>query len=344
MEDSLSSSSSSSFSSSFSSSNSLSSSSSTSTCCSVSGWIATGIYVCEDYNQNSWWCEIYGDSDVSEDGVSANEACCVCGGGSACYTSFPTSSTSFPSVTPSVPPSSRTASVTPSSGTPSYQDTSNCEDTPDWVDSWGDNCSDYASQNWCVKYGGLNAGTNNMTANEACCACKVTVPSASPSIHCEDAPDWVDGMEDNCTDYAINGWCEKYGDLYRGLYSMTANEACCACSGSMRNMLSMPSVQPSISPAPVEVCEDVPKWVDSWNDTCSAYADHSWCDKYGGYFAGLHNMTANEACCACGGSRSAMTGILAETSESSSSWSSKSLAKSYMNICFVVSMMFVHLL
>jgi len=106
-------------------------------------------------------------------------------------------------------------------------------------------------------------------------------------------------------------------------------------------MLSMPSVQPSISPAPVEVCEDVPEWVDSWNDTCSAYADHSWCGKYGGYFAGLHNMTANEACCACGGSRSAMTGILAGTSESSSS---KSLAKSYMNVCFVVSMMFVHLL
>ena len=131
----------------------------------------------------------------------------------------------------------------------------------------------------------------------------------------------------------------------------------------MRNMLSMPSVQPSISPAPVEVCEDVPEWVDSWNDTCSAYADHSWCGKYGGYFAGLHNMTANEACCgkysinvqnpsrymiinefvfiACGGSRSAMAGIFAGTSESSSS---KSLAKSYMNICFVVSMMFVHLL
>ena len=97
----------------------------------------------------------------------------VCGGGSACYTSSPTSSTSFPSVTPSVTPSSRTASVTPSSGTasgtPSYQDTSNCEDTPDWVDSWGDNCSKYVAHNWCVKYGGLNAGTNNMTANEACC-------------------------------------------------------------------------------------------------------------------------------------------------------------------------------
>ena len=51
-------------------------SSSTSTCCSVSGWIAPGNYVCENYNQNSWWCEIFGDSDVSEDGVSANEACC----------------------------------------------------------------------------------------------------------------------------------------------------------------------------------------------------------------------------------------------------------------------------
>ena len=48
----------------------------TSQCCSVPGWTVANIYDCDIYSDNSSWCEVYGDTDISEDGVSANEACC----------------------------------------------------------------------------------------------------------------------------------------------------------------------------------------------------------------------------------------------------------------------------
>lgn len=49
------------------------------TCEDVPGWTDSQGYDCEVYATSNQWCEKYGD-DFENDGRTANEACCVCGG------------------------------------------------------------------------------------------------------------------------------------------------------------------------------------------------------------------------------------------------------------------------
>ena len=44
--------------------------------------MSTDGYTCQQFNQNNHWCLYYGKSNVDINGVSANEACCMCRGGS----------------------------------------------------------------------------------------------------------------------------------------------------------------------------------------------------------------------------------------------------------------------
>jgi len=74
------------------------------------------------------------------------------------------------------------------------------------------------------------------------------------------------------------------------------------CGGSIDNMYSIPSSEPSISSSPTVFCEDVPGWYDSDVDNCDDYDYYQWCEDFGDSFSGLYNLTANEACCVCGGS------------------------------------------
>ena len=68
------------------------------------------------------------------DGLTANEACCECGGGTA-----------------TLPPK--------------------CYDTSGWVDSYGDGCTWYeAFANRCESWG-TDVGADGQTANQACCVC-----------------------------------------------------------------------------------------------------------------------------------------------------------------------------
>jgi len=62
------------------------------------------------------------------------------------------------------------------------------------------------------------------------------------------------------------------------------------------------SAEPSISAKPTKSCADVPNWHDRHDDGCDWYdADTNRCATYGDHHGGLFNMTANQACCVCGG-------------------------------------------
>ena len=73
---------------------------------------------------------------------------------------------SFPSSNPSTPIPTQTPTLS-SSPTASPHPTVFCEDVSDWVDTWNNNCDDYASNNMCKYY--YVIGTNGLTAGEACC-------------------------------------------------------------------------------------------------------------------------------------------------------------------------------
>ena len=62
----------------------------TTTCMDVSGWYDSGgtDYTCSWYGSNSNYCGSYGNS-YTNFGYTANQACCVCGGGIRSTTAIP---------------------------------------------------------------------------------------------------------------------------------------------------------------------------------------------------------------------------------------------------------------
>lgn len=70
---------------------------------------------------------------------------------------------------------------------------------------------------------------------------------------------------------------------------------------------SVPTMIPSIHPSPSpSSCFDYPNWHDKFglSFNCEFYEINNKCELYGDSFAGHHNKTANQACCACGGGTS----------------------------------------
>ena len=201
------------------------------------GWndIDGPTYNCAWYAQGTN-CATYGDS-FANNGITANMACCVCGGGAPDgppATATPTASpTASPTQTPTPPPT--------------------CGDEPQWHDSDGItfNCEWYAQKTNCAVYGD-NYENNGKTANAACCVCggglDTPSPTAGPTIattaeptvsptaattQCTDNPDgWFDsdGSVYNCAWYAQGTNCADYGDSYAN-NGVTANMACCVCGG-----------------------------------------------------------------------------------------------------------------
>jgi len=193
-------------------------------------------------------CEIYGD-DHENEGMTANEACCVCGGGDKL----------MPTTSPiAIPTPSPTAIPTPSPNGPSG---STCIDNPiDWYDSGGEffDCIWYGSDaSYCANWGDLFENFN-ATANQACCVCgggderptsPTTAPLSSPTMNptlsptsnmtnseCIDNPvGWYDsdGPNFNCTWYGLNAtFCADWGDMFEN-FNTTANKACCICGGGL---------------------------------------------------------------------------------------------------------------
>ncbi|CAB9513786.1 unknown protein [Seminavis robusta] len=143
-------------------------------------------------------CQVFGSGYAGEDGKTANEACCFCGGG----------------YDPNAP------RIVPNITTP-------CTDVLDWTDSGGDPCSWYETDDHCFRFGTANAGPDGSTAVESCCVCG---GGAAPL--CSDKADWTDLEGDPCSWYEIEDRCLQFGIANAGIDGTTASESCCVCGGS----------------------------------------------------------------------------------------------------------------
>lgn len=106
-------------------------------CTNSAGWVDSDGDGCDFYETTENACALYG-GDYENNGETANDACCKCGGGST-------------------------------GGGP----TGGCSDIQGWVDAENDGCDVYEENaGFCEAYGddfgNLNSGK---TANEACCFC-----------------------------------------------------------------------------------------------------------------------------------------------------------------------------
>lgn len=118
-------------------------------CFNVPYWFDIYGNNCAWYAAREGRCDVFSDSYYPGiNGLTANEACCDCGGGTT------------------TPP--------------------RCNDTPGWVDSFGDSCRWYEgnSVDRCFIEGYV-VGTDGQTANEACCVC------GGGTTACEDDPDFT---------------------------------------------------------------------------------------------------------------------------------------------------------
>lgn len=120
--------------------------------------------------------------------------------------------------------------------------------------------------------------------------------SGTVDATCETSPvGWYDsdGPSYDCGWYAEDYNCEKYGDFYTN-FDATANQACCVCGGGKSTV----TCEDSVGTSPGE-------WYDSDGPfySCSWYAQDDNCEIDGDNYDNF-GLTANQACCACGGGTS----------------------------------------
>ncbi len=277
-----------------------------------------------DWYDHSAYCEWYGDDFADEDGITANIACCTCGGGLTESTAM----APVPALAPSPSPTETPVTPPPTPIPPMGED---CSDSPPgWYDSDGPayDCEWYSKSNNCQVHGDNYPDEYGITANIACCACSggstgsvptttapvpALAPSPSPIIGdiCSDSPPgWHDsgGSFFDCEWYDLSNSCEWYGDNFADDYGITANIACCACGGGSTGSIPTPVNPPTPAPSPTHVNGDVcsnspPGWYDSGGSTydCEWYAQSNKCEWFGDDYADDNGITANIACCACGG-------------------------------------------
>jgi len=122
--------------------------------------------------------------------------------------------------------------------------TATCFDVAGWVDTDGEDCAQYAEENYCTNTGDYGDGweigdppngwgtfslywANGYDALAACCACGGGFPeersvngTTSIPMHgtthpgCEDVQDWRDSTGYSCHEYALGEWCQPEGDHY----------------------------------------------------------------------------------------------------------------------------------
>lgn len=188
-------------------------------------------YNCEWYVGDNV-CDSMGD-DFANDGITANMACCGCGGGNV-------------------------ATVQPTAGPSTTDGPSECLDSSSWIfityNGATKTCSWVANKpgNRCGK-----VGTEGVVASEACpVACGACDSSTDgPGGECVDKPapdggEWhdSDGPEYNCAYYADDASaCADYGDDF-AWGGMTANQACCACGGGFTDPVTDSSVKTTQTP------------------------------------------------------------------------------------------------
>jgi len=188
-------------------------------------------------------------------------------------------------------------------------DKGNCQDFRGgyWYDQSGRNCNWYsAGRARCITYGDSGSSFGKV-ANGACCFCgggsdsDIPEPSTPedkffifPQTPCYDFPLWLDSTKDGC-DWYDETKCALYGNSYTDEYNVGANQACCICGGGADY------VSQSDDPNAEPECSDDPfGWRNDNGDDCKWYEEDDNCADYGDY-VGIDGLTANDACCACGG-------------------------------------------
>lgn len=128
------------------------------------------------------------------------------------------------------------------------------------------------------------------------------------------------GDDDSVYDDQTNSTrCEEFGNSFQDENNITASMACCACGGGVRSNF-MPSASPSESTKPsssvFQYCQDYTDWfyyTDIYG--CEYFAEYpddddsidlgddvtSRCDTLYGSALNQNGISANQACCDCGG-------------------------------------------
>lgn len=234
-------------------------------CSDYSEWVEEEGYVCELYmDKDEPGCP-YDGNESSIDGITANEACCYCGGGkcSTCFTTINKGCTNDDEWSAVI-----------------GNETISC----DWFE---DN-----DEPGCAETYLQFIRMNNVTdPRKSCCHCS--------EYGCQDLKEWRDGRRNDygkgygCWWY--EKWdqhgCPQYGDKWPDIENgITAREACCHCSG-YDDTFALP------------VCYDYNNWVDKNGKGCYAYEDDDdpSCPESGDKYPNQFGVNANDACCYCNG-------------------------------------------
>ena len=146
------------------------------------------------YLGNGWddsWGE--GSEYADENGLSAFNACCGCGGGKMTNTDFTIEE--------------------------------ECEDQASWINGDFETCADYANSNYCnsdgthgsgwtLSWGHLSEYTDEagVSGLQACCTCG----GGSTSTLCQDQLGWYNGDGESCATYAESAYCKADGTIGSG--------------------------------------------------------------------------------------------------------------------------------
>ena len=270
------------------------------------GWydIDGPIFDCAWYKEGNN-CSLFGNN-YENFGKTANQVCCVCGGGND--SSPPNSPISPPTSTPSNTPSklksdvpsmlpTKVLTVSPSSGptpTPSNTPSKLKSDVPSMLPTKVPTASPSSGPTPAPS----KSPVVSMLPTKVPTVSPTSKPSKSPvvipQLCYETDRDWydIDGPTYDCAWYGLGDNCFLYGDLYERL-GTTANQVCCECGGG--------------SSFPPPFCTDSPLgWYDIDGPTydCEWYAKGRNCLNHGDFYASMWEnklTTANEACCACAG-------------------------------------------
>ena len=235
--------------------------------------------------------------------------CCHCGGGSQ---TLPPTNSPKPTISPTEP----------------------CFDTPNWVDSGGDDCYYYVYEDPDACSIADDYAGDMGSATDNCCYCgggSRTVPptnsptaSSSPSISshptqtCLDTPNWKDRINQGCDIYEKFGapGCPRADNLAGDMGPATLH--CCHCGGGSHTF--PPTNSPTISLSPTKFCLDTPNWTDMYGAGCDYYEETDECSIADADAGEMGPATLH--CCYCGGGSHTLPPTNSPTASSSPSISS----------------------
>jgi len=239
-----------------------------SSCYDYKRWVDSNEYGCDVYEYfGDAGCPYLGDCCPNDNGIAANDACCYCDGGEVeCNTCFNTTD-------------------------------KGCTNDAEWIaifDNETISC-DWFEENdmpGCANtYITFLIMDNVSDPRESCCYCS--------EYGCQDVYGWHDvrrydyGWGHGCDWYEQydEAGCPLYGDAWPDDDGITAREACCHCHG----------YDPASDPPPA--CYDYNGWVDVDERGCHwyEYRDAPNCTTLGDLYPNEDGITANDACCYCGG-------------------------------------------